>query len=275
MAMRSDRDREFDRALVAQVEAFGIPDFETRADCKERQRAMLARLSNTDVAPSLWRDLAACNAQHCALGDCVEACHFGTLHRRLAALDTGLPIMAAHSGPHWAVTVVHPLWQVPVGRLADINIAAAAQWNYRRLRNLAVPGLLAIGTFEVSLNRELDGELIWAGEIQQIVAGASDVDLRRAFQIENHYRDARPGQHLVDVRKFSNLNRKFAYGQKRLIEERRAYISKITGRQARNHLPPAAKHWAEHDAWLLGLPLGARTVAFGCGRRGTTFTARK
>jgi hypothetical protein len=80
---------------------------------------------------------------------------------------------------------------------------------------------------------------------------------------------------MVDVREFDSLNLKFAYGQKRFVEERRAYISKATGRQDRNHLPPAAQHWAEFDAWLLGLPLGARIIAYGCNRRGTTFSARK
>jgi len=268
-------DAQFDRALAAQVEIFGLPDLETRADCEERQGDTLRRLYNAGVAPSLLKDIADCTVHRCAMDVCVEACHFGTLHRRLDALTTGLPLLDGHAGPHFAVTLVHSQWEVPVGHLAEINIAAASQWNRRRLCDLAVPGLLAIGSFEVSLNRELDESLHWAGEIQQIVAGASYEDLRRAFQIEDRCRDARPGQRMVDVRQFDDLARKFAYGQKRLIEERRAYISPTTGRQTRRHLPPPAEQWAEFDAWLLGLPLGARIVAIGCGRRGTTFFARK
>lgn len=266
---------EFDRAVAAQMEMLGLPDFETRADCEERQGDTLRRLGDAGVDPSLLKDLANCTVHRCAPDACVEVCHFATLNRRLVALTTGLPLLDGHAGPHFAVTIVHPRWEVPVGGLADTNIAAAAQWTRRRLCDLAVPGLLALGSFEVSLNREVDGELHWAGEIEQIVAGATYEELRRAFEIEDHYRVAHPGQRMVDVREFDDLNRKFAYGQKRFIEERRAYISAATGRQDRNHLPPAAEHWAEFDAWLLGLPLGARIIAFGCGRRGTTFTARK
>jgi hypothetical protein len=270
------RDVAFDRALAVHVKALGLPDFETRADCEGRQADTLRRVGDAGVPPALWQDLADCTVNHCGMETCVEVCHFGTINRRVAALATGLPLMDRHAGPHFAVTIVHPLWEVPVGRLTEINIAAAAQWNHRRLRGaVAAPGLLAMGSFEVSLNRELDGRLIWAGEIQQMVAGASYEELRSTFSIERHYRDGRPGQRMVDVREFDDLNRKFSYGQKRLVEERRAYISKITGRQARNHLPPAAEHWAEFDTWLLGLPLGARIIAYGCNRRGTAFSARK
>jgi hypothetical protein len=155
------------------------------------------------------------------------------------------------------------------------GVAAAAQWNHRRLRQLEIEGLLVIGIFEVSLNQEQDGELYWAGEIQQIVAGATDVQLRTAFQIGGRNRLLRPRQRMVDVREFENLNRKFAYAQKRLVELRRAFISTTNGRQDRRHLPPPPEHWAEHDAWLLGLPLGGRTIVYGCGRRGTTFFAKE
>jgi len=268
-------DAQFDSDLSAAARTLGLADFETRPDCEGRQESMLERFADTGVDPETSAALAACTVHECGADRCREACHFATLNRRLDALTTGLPLLDAHAGPHRAVTIVHPLWEVPVGHLADVSIAAAAQWNHRRLHSLDVPGLLAIGSFEVSLNRELDGSLHWAGEIQQIVAGAFYEDLRRVFRIEDHYRDGRPGQRMVDVREFDDLARKFAYGQKRYVEERRAYISEKTGRQDRRHLPLVTEHWTEFDAWLLGLPLGARIIAYGCGRRGTTFTARK
>ena len=73
-------------------------------DCEKRQGDTLRRLGDAGVAPSLFKDLADCAVHHCAMEACVEGCHFGTLNRRLVALETGLPIMAAHPGPHWAVS---------------------------------------------------------------------------------------------------------------------------------------------------------------------------
>jgi hypothetical protein len=269
-------NRQFDRELAAKTENLGLPDFETRSDCVERQATMLRRFENITLPGSEWRALAGCSAHHCAMGGgCVETCHYGTLHRRVAGLDTGLPLLAAHPGPMFAVTIVHPLWEAPVGRLAQVSIAAAAQWNRRRLAGLKISGLTAIGIFEVSLNRELNGDIYWAGEIQQIVAGATKAELRSAFQIADCYRETRPRQRMIEISGIDNLNRKFAYAQKRLVEERRAYISHATGRQSRRHLPPLDKHWGEFDAWLLGLPLGGRTIVYGCGRRGTTFFAKE
>jgi hypothetical protein len=264
----------FDRELSSIATALGLPRFETRPDCEKRQASMLQCFRKLDLQPSSWSRLSGCNAQHCAMDICVEACHFGTLHRRVAALRTGLPIIAAHSGPLWAVTIVHPLWETPSGQLIRTPMAAAMQWNARHLRSLAIPGLLAVGIYEVSLNRDHDDEVYWAGEIQQIVAGATKEQLRSAFEVDPRHRRLRPGQKIVDVREFSDLSRKFAYAQKRFVEERRAYISETTGRQNRNHLPPAPVRWTEHDVWLLSLPLGARTIAFGCVRRGLKFYAR-
>jgi hypothetical protein len=132
-AMARSVNLEFDRALAAHVESLGLSDFETRSNCEERQRIMLRRLTDAGIAPSLLQDLANCSVHHCAMETCVEACHFGTLNRRFAAMETGLPIIMAHPGPKYAVCLVHPLWERPVGQLAGVSIKAAAQWNYRRL----------------------------------------------------------------------------------------------------------------------------------------------
>jgi hypothetical protein len=155
--------------------------------------------------------------------------------------------------------------------LNGTNIAAARQWFYRRLRRLQKPVPIAIGTYEASLNRELNGESLWAGEIHAVIAGSSQQELRRSLRIENRYREHRPNGKPVMVKPVKRLGRNIAYSLKRFVEERRAYISDKTGRQGRRHLPPQQADWAEYDAWLLTLPLGARTIAFGCTRRGSTF----
>jgi hypothetical protein len=159
------------------------------------------------------------------------------------------------------------LWQKSVCPLRESGITGAL----KRLMTTTS----WIGTFEVSVNRELDGELYWAGEIQQIVAGVAKDDLRNALQIEKHHRSRGSNQKLLKIIAVEHLGPQLAYCLKRLVEERRAYISANTGRQDRRHLPPQPEHWAEHDAWLLGLPLGARSIAYGCTRRGLKFHARE
>jgi hypothetical protein len=267
--------RSFDARIAPLLESLKLKKFESCLDCLRRQARMLDLFGKYLPQTGEWDSLAQCDAQTCGMAVCTEACHLGTMQRRITALETGLPIMAAHPGPHRSVCLVHPKWEAGVGELSQTSIGAALQWNHRRLAGLGIQGLLAMGIYEVSLNQEQDGQLHWAGEIQQIVAGANETELRKAFKIEDRYRELRPRQHMVDVRKFKSLNLKFAYAQKRLIQVRKAYPSATNGRQNRNHLPPPPEQWAEHDAWLLGLPLGARTVLFGCSRRGTTIFAKK
>jgi hypothetical protein len=252
----------------------GVSDFESEVACARRQLEMVRRLEKQGYDRTLWSELSDCDSEYCTRSRCIEGCHYGTRHRRLEQIRTGCRLLEHHPGPLWQVSIVHPLWECSVGSLAEISVPAAREWNYRRLKTLDDDNIVAIGTFEVSVNRELDGELHWAGEIQQIVAGA-EADLRKAFQIEKYHRRRGSNQKLVKIIAVASLGRQLAYSVKRFVEERRAYISSETGRQARRHLPPQPEHWAEHDAWLLGLPLGARTIAYGCTRRGLKFHPRE
>lgn len=264
---------KFDHRLAANMAALGLPDFETPKECQVRQHQMLLRFMRLSVVGD-WQGLDACGRFTCGReGDCLEGCHFATLHRRVETITSGLPILEAHPGPRYAVCIVHPKWEAEPGSLSELNIAAAAQWNFRRLQSLAIPGLLAMGSFEASPNEELDGSFHWAGEIQQIVVGATKEQLRKAFRIEKRYRDMRPNQRIVDVRAFKSLPLKFAYTQKRLVQRRLAYIDRKE-RQNRNVLPPRDPVWAEFDAWLLGLPKAARTILFGCSRKGAKIFPR-
>ncbi len=81
--------------------------------------------------------LFGCSITSCGLGGhCVEGCHYATLKRRIWAIESALPLLAAHPGPRLAVTIVHPKWEAEVGKMSDLNIDAVRQWNYRRLRKL-------------------------------------------------------------------------------------------------------------------------------------------
>jgi hypothetical protein len=253
----------------------GVSDFESEVACARRQLEMIRRLEREGYDRGLWSDLSHCDAEYCARRRCTEGCHYGARHRRLEQIRTGYRVLEQHPGPLLQVSIVHPLWECPVGSLAEVGVPAAREWNYRRLKTLDDDNIVAIGSFEISLNRELDGELYWAGEIQQIVAGANKHDLRKAFKIEKHHRSRGSNQKLLKIIAVERLGRQLGYSVKRFVEERRAYISPKTGRQARRHLPPQPEHWAEHDAWLLGLTLGARTIAYGCTRRGLKFHPRE
>jgi hypothetical protein len=267
--------REVERKERAMLAELGVRDFETAVACNRRQLEMVRRLEREGYDRKLWSELSGCDSEYCARPRCTEGCHYGTRHRRLEQIRTGYQLLGQHPGPLLQVSIVHPLWECPVGSLAEIPVPAAREWNYRRLKTLDDDNIVAIGSFEVSLNRELDGELYWAGEIQQIVAGANKHDLRKAFKIEKHHRSRGSNQKLLKIIAVERFGRQLGYSVKRFVEERRAYISPKTGRQARRHLPPQPEHWAEHDAWLLGLTLGARTIAYGCTRRGLKFHPRE
>jgi hypothetical protein len=246
--------------------------FESLSDCRERQRQMVERLIRHGISDAI-RDLANCRSKVCAIGSCTEACHFATRSRRIDNIATGVRLLESHGGPYFDLCIVHPLWEAPIGDLSDIKIRAALQWTYRRLKRLE-GNALALGIFEVSLNRELDGESYWAGEVRMTIAGISKPDIRKALQIETKYHDIRPRQRIVQIGEIEDLEYQFSYSTKRFIEQRVAYIDPATLRQNRRHLPPPSALWAEHDAWLHSLRIGARTLAFGCGRRGGKFHIR-
>jgi hypothetical protein len=216
-------------------------------------------------------DLDACSPTDCSYPPCVEACHFVSVHRRVAALETGLPLLQRHPGPHYQVCIVHPLWEADEGELSTIGMVAAKQWLYRRLWQLK-RHVWAIGIFEASLNIELNKNRYWAGELQLICCGLERDELKKALKIENRYREMRPRQRMLQISDVGNLERQFMYAQKRFVERRVAYICK-NGRQHRRHLPLSDANQVEFDSWLNDLPSGGRNVCFGISRRGHTFFA--
>jgi hypothetical protein len=258
---------------IRNLSRLGVSDFETAESCKTRQIQMLRRQKRWNADLDLSEGLNGCEINHCGGRICTEGCHFATRARRLKDIPSGVSLLQTHPGPILHATVVHPYMERPIGGLAGISLRKIGDWVARRLDEIGADGVLAMGSFEASVNRELDGEVYWAGEVQLVVAGASKEQLSSALAISEKHRVRRPGQRCVHVQNVGNPGRQLGYTLKRYVVERRAYLS--SGRQSRRHLPPKPAHLVEWDSWLLGQPVGSRVIAYGCRHEDQTFLPRR
>jgi hypothetical protein len=257
----SHRDRS-QRKVMAKLD---LPDFETVQQCSERQQKMVRRFER---AGELQHDTEwqSCEPGFCAATPCREGCWFASRRHRYRMITEGHRLLSNQTKDLLFVTVTHPKWELPIGKLAEANIPAVRQWLYRRFKRLGASAI-AIGGFEVSLNIELDGTSAWAGHVHLVVAGSDRPSLKKAFQIERHYR-ATPYLRPVDVRAVPDLGRQLGYSLKRIARRRVAYIDG-QGRQNRNQSNLSSSEQREFDGWLLDLPVGARTILIGCRAHGT------
>jgi hypothetical protein len=244
----------------------GLPDFETVQQCSERQQKMVSRFER---AGELQHDAGwqECEPNFCAATPCREGCWFASRRHRYQMITEGHRLLSSQPGllssqpgDLFFVTITHPKWQLPIGKLAKANIPAVRQWLYRRFKRLG-SGVIAVGGFEASLNVELDGTSTWAGHVHLVVAGTDRKSLKKALQIEKHHR-SKPYLRPVDVRAVPDLGRQLGYSLKRIARRRVAYIDG-QGRQNRNQSNLSSSEQREFDAWLLGLPVGARTILIG------------
>jgi hypothetical protein len=251
-----------------------IPGFETAAQAETRNRAMVKLLSRAPELEAAASDLLRCSHSFCAAIECTEACHHATRRYRLKAIPSAAEALRAIGPPYVDLSIVHPSWECEPGKLHDAPIEAARQWLYRRFATCS-SDVCGIGSFEVSLNVELDGGITWAGEAHLIVAGVQAASLREAFAIpQSVRRRQKHGRLLVVEDRHEPIDRSVGYALKRFVEQRIAYTNPKNGRKDRRHLPLPRRAQLEHDGWLLSLPVGARTLAFGCSRRGPTFITR-
>jgi hypothetical protein len=251
------------------MKRLGIEKFETVEQCSRRQVKMIKQLKEYGVRGEVLRSLRLCGTEGCGNYQCCEACHFATRQYRINMIPRAARIVGQFSNKIYQATVVHPKWQYPVGSLVNMNIAAAHQWMRRKLAPLE-NSVLAIGSFEVSLNVEQDGSKHWAGEMTLIVAGSPKQELRNALtpkkpktQTKAKARRRCP----VMVRKVKHLGYQLGYSLKRFGERRIAYVDG-QGRQNRRHLPLKKDEQLEFDSWLTTLPIGERTFCFNCRRNG-------
>jgi hypothetical protein len=254
---------------IRNLSRLGVSDFETAQSCKTRQTQMLKRQTRWKTDLDSTDGLMDCEINHCGGRICTEGCHFATRARRLREIESGVSLLQSHPGPILHATVVHPHMERPIGKLAGISLPKIRAWVARRLDQIGMDGVIAMGSFEASVNRELDGEVFWAGEVQLVVAGLSKNELSAALAISEKHRVLRPGQRCVHIQNVNNQGRQLGYALKRYVVERRAYLS--GGRQSRRHLPPKPAHLVEWDTWLLGQPVGGRVITYGCRHENQTF----
>jgi hypothetical protein len=210
-------------------------------------------------------DWQECEPDFCAARPCRDGCWFASRRHRYQTITEGHRVLGQAGDLHF-ITITHPKWELPVGKLAEANVPAARQWLYRRFKRLGTKAI-AVGGFEVSLNVELDGTTTWAGHAHLVISGTDRPSLKKAFQIEKHYR-VKPYLRPVDIRDVGNLGRQLGYSLKRIARRRVAYIDG-QGRQNRNQSNLSSSEQRESDGWLLGLPVGARTILIGCRAHGS------
>ena len=182
----------------------GLPDFETGRQCSDRQRLMARRFQNTrQLPPGDWQE---CDPEQCECTPCRDGCWFASRHHRYQTITEAHRLLSTQTGDLYFVTVAHPKWERPIGKLDQANITAVRQWLYRRFKRLD-KNVVAVGGFEASLNVDLDGTTCWAGHVHLVVAGSDKPSLKKALQIEKHHR-SRPYARPVDVRDVDNLGRR-------------------------------------------------------------------
>jgi hypothetical protein len=248
-----------------------LPDFETVQQCSGRQQQMARRFKRAGELQhqAEWEE---CEPDFCAARPCRDGCWFASRQHRYQMITEAHSLLSGQPGDLLFVTITHPKWKLPVGELSQSNIPAVRQWLYRRFKKLSTSAI-AVGGFEASLNIELDGASTWAGHVHLVVGGSDRASIKTAFQIEKHYR-SRPYLRPVDVRGVENLGRQLGYSLKRIARRRVAYIDG-QGRQNRNQTNLASSEQREFDGWLLGLPVGARTILIGCRAHGSRLRLTK
>ena len=246
-----------DADLVRRLAEIGLDDFETCEECSERNNKMFKRLYPSSHPR---RGIVAHGRRQVyepiiyADGDWLAS-----REHRLNLIPQAYDLLSAHRGPLYFATIAHPRWQVPLDQLAKANIAAALQWLRRRTGGIS--DLIVVGGFEPSVRVELIGAPCWSGHLHLVVAGVERPMLRSALRLQPHlrHRGARP----VTVEDVVCLARCLGYATKRIGTRSVAYVGE-NGRQQRRNLPLNTEEQNEFDRWLLGLPLGSRTILMGC-----------
>lgn len=235
----------------------GIADFETLSEVVERQGRMIQMFRQFGCERHVL-SFAHCDAW-CSDSCVSDACHYGTRRLRLMTIKSSTEILRAQQGQKHFVSLLHPAWSRNVGNLATLSPEPIRKAVQQQLRRAGVT--VAVGGFELCLNRQLDGSLYWSGGVHVVCAGVDKKQLRKAFSVKPWRECARP----VDIRSARNLGRLLGYALKRLPQERREYVAR-NGRKNRRKLPLDPQHLFEHDSWLAEIPPGGRMILVGLRR---------
>ncbi|MFY9291962.1 MAG: hypothetical protein WAP03_14875 [Methylorubrum rhodinum] len=248
--------------------ALGLENFETIEDAARRQHTMIRLLARPGAPLGLIDGLEKCTPDACGLRRCRDGCHLAQRAQRLKLIPQADTLLRSQPGSLFAVTLVHPRWEVPYeAGPGAISIPAVKQHVKRGFMGLTArtgKRPIAVGAFEVCLNRDLAGVKTWAGQVHLIAAGATRDELHAALGVGARYELPAYAKPLV-VEDVSNTARQQAYALKRYAEQRIAYLA-ANGRQARRHLPLDARDQRRFDRWLCRLSLGERVILVGCKR---------
>lgn len=250
------------RRIARKMAALGVPDFETPADCTERQKRMVGRFRRRGVDQETVEGLGDCSPQVCGMFECRDGCHFAARRWRYEMVSRAADSFEQHGGPQWFVTVIHPDWSWSTTEPFDPHrIRRAHDWLAVRLERLDEPNLLVIGSWEFCLNVELDGTRVWSGHLHFIIAGPSHDALEQALTSSKAESTAAGSKPLV-INPIGRLpGRRAAYCLKLCAEQRVAYKDE-TGRRNRRHLPLQAPDQFYFDHALCSLDVGTRMLWF-------------
>lgn len=235
----------------------GIEDFEGLDDVKNRQRRMLLNFHKNGLNNA--KKFSDCNALCCSERCRSDACHYSSRRLRLMGISSAAKVLTDDEEQKYLVSVIIRASTANRGGLHTLSASAIRKQMQQRLRRAGVT--LAVGSFEVCLNSQLDGSAYWSGGVHFVCAGVGKRHLHNALRVAPWPECARP----VDIRPIENVTRCLGYVLKRLPQERRQYVDK-NGRKNRRKMPLHPQHQLEHDVWLAGHPPGGLTILVGLRR---------
>jgi hypothetical protein len=256
---------------IPQMAKFGITDFPTPADVAEQQKRLLRNLESSSIDPTLYEGLEDCSLNDCGWYKCSDACRFGAYRKKCKSISAIYRLFAEHDGPLYEVRFRRVAWSQLFGDLHP-SVGTIMKRNRRALDDLFNNRLLAVGAIKVSV---ANGAYIC--EIHQIVAGAAEHALKRAF-VPSQKVEATS---FIWTKEIENIGpviySVLDHGLRRWKDPRQ--------HESTNEAPNAAKSagwstvspvtlaapsnstkdcWREYYAWRLGLPYNACMIRYGC-----------
>jgi hypothetical protein len=260
-----------EKQQLRQLAKLGIEDFETVEDVTRMQSDLLLRLRTSSIDPDCYAGLDDCRVDYCGRVNCLEACPFGSLRRRLRQVPAALRLLQNAQPPFHEVRVSRALWSRPFGKLDEASVAAAKQLNGRALDSLYIrkgavydrESVIAVGRFKVAPSPPHDVKR-WICEIHQVVAGALKEELERALSTRGYRGEIRtkllnPFEDYLRVKEIQDLGP--------VVSE--VLRCDLSGWQYpwRHEIPPEPPTKAqrrEFYGWLLDLSPRARLIRYGC-----------
>src|SRR5437660_920139 len=138
------------------ISELGISNFETVEEVSQRQADMLKLLKQSSVDPDQYAGLDSCAADYCGRVNCLEACPFGALRRRLTEIPVVHNLLEGSNEPLYELRFIRGRWARPSEELGNVPITAAKKFNSRALDRLFRSTLVAVGTIKVAVEQRYE-----------------------------------------------------------------------------------------------------------------------